>query len=82
MRAIRRAIVVPMSIGYKTVCGLLYFGDQIDARTALELGLVNRIVPLAELRQASLDYAEAPGADGAVQRIARSTGALRPLRRR
>src|SRR5215475_2229924 len=34
----------------------LYFGDAIDARTALELGMVNRVVPLAELREASLRW--------------------------
>ena len=36
----------------------MYFGDQIDARTALELGMINRIVKLAELREASLEYAK------------------------
>src|SRR5262252_4883269 len=51
------AIVMPMIIGYKKARELLYFGDQIDARTALELGMINRIVPLAELRDASLAYA-------------------------
>src|SRR4029077_18227570 len=30
----------------------------IDAQTALEFGMVNRIVPLAELRTASLAYAK------------------------
>lgn len=29
-----------------------------DAQTALGLGMVNRVVPLAELRTASLDYAK------------------------
>ena len=51
------AIVMPMIIGYKKARELLYFGDQIDARTALDLGMINRIVPLAELRDASLAYA-------------------------
>src|SRR5262249_26691268 len=37
---------------------LLYFGDTIDAKTALELGMVNRVVPLAELRDASLRWAK------------------------
>lgn len=37
---------------------LLYFGDQIDARTALGMGMINRIVPLADLRSASLTYAK------------------------
>src|ERR1700745_2274906 len=54
------AIVMPMIIGYKKARELLYFGDQIDARTALELGMVNRIVPLAELREASLKIPQTP----------------------
>jgi enoyl-CoA hydratase len=52
------AIVMPMIIGYKNARELLYFGDTIDARAALDLGLVNRVVPLAELREASLRYAK------------------------
>ena len=34
-----------MIIGYKKARELLYLGDQIDAKTALDLGMVNRIVP-------------------------------------
>jgi enoyl-CoA hydratase len=52
------AIVMPMIIGYKKARELLYFGDTIDAETALDLGMVNRIVPLAELREASLRWAK------------------------
>ena len=52
------AIVMPMIIGYKKARELLYFGDAIDAGTALELGMVNRVVPLAELREASLAWAK------------------------
>jgi len=52
------AIVMPMIIGYKKARELLYFGDQIDAQTALSLGMVNRVVPLAELKEASLRYAK------------------------
>src|SRR5262244_2466067 len=52
------AIVMPMIIRYKKARELLYFGDQIDAKTAQELGMINRIVPLAELREASLRYAK------------------------
>src|SRR5204863_660269 len=36
----------------------LYFGDAIDAKAALQLGMVNRVVPLAELRAASLRWAK------------------------
>jgi enoyl-CoA hydratase/carnithine racemase len=52
------AIVMPMIIGYKKARELLYFGDQIDADAALSLGMVNRVVPLAELKEASLRYAK------------------------
>jgi len=52
------ALVMPMIIGYKKARELLYFGDTIDAKTALDLGMVNRVVPLAELREASLRYAK------------------------
>ena len=51
------AIVMPAIIGYKKARELLYFGDTIDAATARELGMVNRVVPLAELREKSLAYA-------------------------
>jgi enoyl-CoA hydratase len=56
--AVGPAIVMPMIIGYKKARELLYFGDQIDAQTALDLGMINRIVPLAELQSASLKYAK------------------------
>jgi enoyl-CoA hydratase len=51
------AIVMPAIIGYKKARELLYFGDTIDAETARVLGMVNRVVPLAELREKSLAYA-------------------------
>ena len=52
------AIVMPAIIGYKKARELLYFGDAIDAATARELGMVNRVVPLAELKAASLRWAK------------------------
>src|SRR6202047_4855787 len=51
------AIVMPAIIGYKKARELLYFGDTIDAATARDLGMVNRVVPLAELREKSLAWA-------------------------
>lgn len=51
------AIVMPWIIGFKKARELLYFGDMIDAQTALELGMVNRVVPLAELEPATLRFA-------------------------
>ncbi len=52
------AIAMPWLVGYKKARELLYFGDSIDAATALDLGLVNRVVPAAELAAASLKYAK------------------------
>jgi len=51
-------MVMPWIIGHKRARELLYFGDTIDAKRALDLGMVNRIVPLAELRAATLKYAK------------------------
>jgi enoyl-CoA hydratase/carnithine racemase len=51
------AVVMPYIIGLKKARELLYFGDTIDAETALRLGMVNRVVPLAELREVTLRYA-------------------------
>jgi enoyl-CoA hydratase/carnithine racemase len=56
--AVGPAIVMPAIIGYKRARELLYLGDTIDARTALSYGMVNRVVPLAELRSASLKFAK------------------------
>jgi enoyl-CoA hydratase len=36
----------------------LYFGESIDAQTALELRMINRVVPPDELRAATLKYAK------------------------
>jgi enoyl-CoA hydratase len=51
------AVVMPHIIGLKKARELLYFGDTIDAATALRLGMVNRVVPLAELPAVTLKYA-------------------------
>jgi enoyl-CoA hydratase/carnithine racemase len=51
-------LVMPLIIGYKKARELLYFGDTIDARAAVDLGMVNRVVPLAELPAASLAFAK------------------------
>jgi len=51
------ALVMPFIIGLKRARELLYTGDMIDARTALEMGMVNRVVPLAELPAATMKFA-------------------------
>jgi enoyl-CoA hydratase len=51
------ALIMPWIIGLKKARELLYFGDLIDAQTALQLGMINRVVPTSELVKASLAYA-------------------------
>ncbi|MBI1737562.1 MAG: enoyl-CoA hydratase/isomerase family protein [Candidatus Rokubacteria bacterium] len=51
------ALVMPFVIGLKRARELLYLGDTIDAQTALRYGLVNRVVPRAELEAATLKFA-------------------------
>ncbi len=52
------ALVMPWIIGLKKARELLYFGDTIDAVTAMGLGMINKVVPATELRSASLRYAK------------------------
>jgi len=42
-------MTLPRMVGLKRAAELLFLGDRFDARRALELGLVNRIVPPAAL---------------------------------
>jgi enoyl-CoA hydratase len=51
-------LVMPWIIGFKKARELLYFGDMIDAPAALELGMINRMVPAEELAAATLSYAK------------------------
>jgi enoyl-CoA hydratase/carnithine racemase len=51
------ALRLPRAIPRVRALELLLTGDPIDARTAYELGLVNRVVPLAELPGAALELA-------------------------
>jgi len=51
------ALVMPFFIGLKRARELLYLGDPIDAQTALQYGMVNRVVPRAELETATLKLA-------------------------
>jgi enoyl-CoA hydratase/carnithine racemase len=50
--------VMPWIIGFKKARELLYLGDMIDAKTALDLGMVNRIVPREELPAATMKLAK------------------------
>src|SRR5918996_2178848 len=51
------ALVMPFIIGLKRARELLYLGDTIDAQTALQYGMINRVVPRAELERATLAFA-------------------------
>ena len=51
------ALVMPFVIGLKRARELLYLGDTIDAETALRWGMVNRVVPRAELQAATMKFA-------------------------
>ncbi len=51
------ALVLPFVIGQKRAREILYFGDPIDAQTALAWGMVNRVVPRAELEGATMKFA-------------------------
>ena len=50
-------LVMPFSVGLRRARELLYTGDMIDARTALAWGMVNRVVPRAELVEATMTFA-------------------------
>ena len=51
------ALIMPFVIGQKRARELLYLGDMIDAKTALDWGMVNRVVPRAELDAAAMKFA-------------------------
>src|SRR5215470_8576716 len=42
-------LVMPFIIGHKRARELLFFGETIDAPTALEFGMINRVVALDDL---------------------------------
>lgn len=52
------ALIMPFIIGFKRAREILYMGDPIDAPTALAYGMVNRVVPRAELHAATMKFAK------------------------
>jgi enoyl-CoA hydratase/carnithine racemase len=51
------ALIMPFIVGLKRARELLYLGDPIDAQTALAWGMVNRVVPRAELHAVTMKFA-------------------------
>ncbi|PYM19699.1 MAG: enoyl-CoA hydratase/isomerase family protein [Candidatus Rokuibacteriota bacterium] len=51
------ALIMPFIVGLKRAREMLYLGDPIDAQTALAYGMVNRVVPRAELSAATMTFA-------------------------
>jgi enoyl-CoA hydratase/carnithine racemase len=50
--------IMPWIIGYKKARELMYLGDMIDAPTALDLGMVNRVVPREALAAETMKLAK------------------------
>ena len=51
------ALIMPFIVGLKRAREILYLGDPIDAQTALAYGMVNRVVPRADLEAATMKLA-------------------------
>jgi 2-(1,2-epoxy-1,2-dihydrophenyl)acetyl-CoA isomerase len=62
---------LPELVGASKAAELFYTGEMIDAKTALQLGIVNRVVPAAELEQAVQAFARklADGPHVAIQAV-------------
>ena len=67
------SLLMPLRIGYARAYEMFALGDTVDAKTALALGLANRVVPLAKLHDE---------ADAIARRLARlPAGALAATKR-
>lgn len=49
------AVAISRNVGRKRALEMAFTGDPIDAATALEWGMVNRVAPLEELERATLE---------------------------
>ncbi len=49
--------ILPRLVGWKRAAELLMTGDMVDARRAAEMGMINRVVPDAELMAEALNLA-------------------------
>ncbi len=55
--ALSPLLLLPYITGYKHLHYLYYTGDTVDAQEALKLGMVNKVVPLAELQDEAMRVA-------------------------
>ncbi|NQV79240.1 MAG: enoyl-CoA hydratase/isomerase family protein, partial [Alphaproteobacteria bacterium] len=62
---------LPRTVGLKKAKELAFLGERFDAAAALDFGIVNRVVPRAEL-DATIDALSARLASGATQAIGRT----------
>lgn len=58
LNCIGPVVPVSRSVGRKRALELLFFGELIQAKEALAMGLVNRVVPAAELETETRSWAE------------------------
>ena len=49
---------LPRLVGYAKACELIFSGEVIDAKEALELGMINKMVPHVQLMEATTKMAE------------------------
>ncbi|MDZ4826912.1 MAG: enoyl-CoA hydratase/isomerase family protein [Actinomycetota bacterium] len=52
------AYLLPRIVGMHKAKELIFFGDDLSAADAKDLGIVNKVVPAAELQQAAKEWAE------------------------
>jgi len=50
-------LLMPMRVGYARAYEMFALGETVDAKTALELGIANRVVPLERLHAEAADVA-------------------------
>ncbi len=52
------SLILPQLIGHRKACELLFFGEAFDAESAMEIGLVNKVVGTGDVRDTTMRAAE------------------------
>jgi enoyl-CoA hydratase/carnithine racemase len=73
--------LLPARIGHARAFSMFVLGESIDGRTAVEWGIANAVLPIADLRARARAAAEAiaarpPAAVGITKRLMRDAAAL------